>query len=241
MYELDICVLYPEYLNLYGDSGNIVILQKRMEWRGHRVNIHNVSVKDVFEPERYDMIFIGGGHDNGQRHICKDFNQKSRSLKKTMEEGQVIFAICAGFQLLGKYYDSLQEGKLQMSGLLDFYTEKDSPRCRGDLIIRQENGCRISGYENHSGRTYLGEGLRPFGIVEKGTGNNESDGVDGVHYKNTFGTYCHGPVLVSAPDFADELLLLALKNKYGDAELTSLQDELEREAGKVLLKRYLKE
>lgn len=240
MYELDICVLYPEYLNLYGDSGNVLILQKRMEWRGHRTNIHKVSIGDEFVPGQYDIIFISGGHDNGQRHVCADFNYKADSLKKTIEEEKVIFAICAGFQLLGRHYDSLREGRLEMSGILDFYTENDSPRCRGDMIVRRKNGCMISGYENHSGRTYLGKGLEPFGFVEKGLGNNGSDGTDGVHYKNTFGTYCHGPALISSPEFADELLRLALENKYGEAELSPLKDEMERKAGEVLIRRYMK-
>lgn len=239
MYELDICVLYPDFLNLYGDLGNIHILQKRMEWRGHKVNIHSVSVGDVFCPEKYDMIFIGGGHDNGQKMIYKDFNRKAAALKETMEAGQVIFAVCAGFQLLGKFYDSMEDGKMEFSGLLDFYTENDSPRCRGDIIVKRDNGTHICGYENHSGRTYLGEGLKPFGVVEEGIGNNGKDSTEGVHYKNTFGTYCHGPILAASTAFADELLLLALEKKYGKVELEPLEDGLEKEAATILIKRYL--
>lgn len=232
MYELDICILYSEYLNLYSDLVNAQILQKRMEWRGHKMNLHYLGEGQCLSTEKYDMFLIGGGTDIAQKRLLADFKKKAEALKECMEQGKVILAVSEGFQLFGKYYVSLAYGKIEMSGLLPFYTEEDSPRLKGNLLVRREDGSFVTGFENHWGRTFLTEGLQPLGTVEAGSGNNGTDLTEGVHYKNLFGTYCHGPVLSTAPEFADELLTLALLNKYKEAELPPLDDRLEKEAAK---------
>lgn len=232
MYELDICILYSEYLNLYSDLVNAQILQKRMEWRGHKVKLHYAGEGQKFSAQKYDLFLIGGGTDIAQRRLLPDFKEKTELLKGCMEQGKVMLAVSEGFQLFGKYYVSLEYGKIKMSGILPFYTEEDSPRLKGNLLVRRENASLVTGFENHWGRTYLEQGLQPFGTVETGSGNNGIDLTEGIHYKNFFGTYCHGPVLATAPEFADELLTLALLNKYKEAELTCLDDSLEKEAAK---------
>lgn len=236
--ELNICHLYPDLLNVYGDLGNILILKYRAEKRDIKVNIINVSTNDRFDNEKYDIVFFGGGQDYEQSIVSLDIlKNKKENLKKYIESGKVLLAICGGYQLLGKYYTTPEGEKLDGLSILDIYTEAGDKRFIGNTVIKEEKfNETYVGFENHSGRTYIGS-LEPFGKVIKGYGNNGEDGYEGCIYKNTYCSYFHGSLLSKNPEFADRLILTALKNKYGEASLAPLDDSLEIEAKNFIVNR----
>lgn len=237
--ELNICHLYPDLLNVYGDIGNILILKYRAEQRDISVNIFNVSINDAFEGSRYDIVFFGGGQDYEQSIVSEDLiNTKKPALLQYIENDKVFLSICGGYQLLGKYYTTPDGEKLNGLGILDIYTEGGDKRFIGNTIIYNEDFKETYvGFENHSGRTYIGKSLKPLGKVISGFGNNGEDGFEGCIYKNTFGTYFHGSLLSKNPELADRILMLALSKKYPDLILKPLDDSLEISAKEFIKKR----
>ncbi|AUM94307.1 TPA: type 1 glutamine amidotransferase [Clostridium botulinum] len=237
--ELNICHLYPDLLNVYGDIGNILVLKYRAEQRGIKINVSNVSIKDSFPIDKYDIALFGGGQDYEQAIVSKDMVEtKKDDLTEYIEKGKVLLAICGGYQLLGKYYTTPEGEKLDGLNILDIYTEGGDTRFIGNTVIKNEDfNETYVGFENHSGRTYIGN-LKPLGKVIAGYGNNGEDQQEGCIYKNTFGTYFHGSLLSKNPELADRLLSTALKNKYGeDIELEPLDDNLEFKAKEFIVNR----
>ena len=239
--ELNICHLYPDLLNVYGDVGNILILKNRAEKRGIKVNIINTSLNDDFDKDNMDIVFFGGGQDYEQSIVSADLmKNKKDSISKYIEEGKVFIAICGGYQLLGNYYRAPNGEKLPGLGILDIYTEGGQNRFIGDTVIYNENfNETYVGFENHSGRTYINN-LSPLGKCLKGYGNNGEDGYEGCIYKNTFCTYFHGSLLSKNPELADRILKLSLDMKYGDVTLEPLDDTFELAAKETIKKRIEK-
>lgn len=246
MYELKICHLYPDLMNLYGDRGNILSLTRRCQWRGINVESVSVSIGDPFLYENYDIVFIGGGQDYEQLIIQDDIiNGKRKSILEAVESGCVFLAICGGLQLLGKYYRTHDGKEIECIGALDLWTHGGEKRLIGNLffqcefLMHSESDGLVVGFENHSGKTYFGETVKPLGKVLKGSGNNGEDGYEGAMYKNTFCSYSHGSLLPKNPDLADHLITLALKRKYKDfVALQKLDDRFETHARESMIKRY---
>lgn len=236
--ELNICHLYPDLLNVYGDVGNILILKYRAEKRGIKVNIHNVSLNDDFDYENTDILFFGGGQDFEQSIVSSDLKTKKRdALKEYIENEKVTIAICGGYQLLGNYYMTPSGEKIEGLGILDIYTESGDTRFIGNTVIHNEEfNETYVGFENHSGRTFINN-LKPLGKCINGFGNNGEDNYEGCIYKNTFCTYFHGSLLSKNPELADRLLTLALNKKYGSVTLEPLNDELELKAKDSIIKK----
>ncbi len=238
--NLRIAHLYPDMLNLYGDSGNVLCLEKRIEWRGIDCNTSRINIGDKCNLSDYDIVFIGGGQDFEQSLVLEDLGRGvDVSLKKAVENGTVILAVCGGFQLLGKYYKTHTGEIMEFTNILDFYTTGKEKRLIGNYAFKTSEKMEIIGFENHSGRTYLGKGIKPFGKVIKGYGNNGKDKTEGIRYKNTFGTYCHGPILPKNPQFADMLIQKALQRKYQNAELSPLDNSIEKLARKQVRGLYI--
>lgn len=240
--ELNICHLYPDLLNVYGDVGNILILKDRAKRRNINVNIINVSLNDEFNPEEMDIVFFGGGQDYEQSIVSKDLMEtKKENLSKYIESGKVLIAICGGYQLLGKYYIAPDGEKLQGLGILDIYTNGGEKRFIGNTIIHNDTfNETYVGFENHSGRTYINN-LTPLGKCIHGYGNNGEDGYEGCIYKNTYCTYFHGSLLSKNPELTDRFLETALKLKYNkDIKLEPLDDSLEINAKNSIINKYRK-
>ena len=237
--ELNICHLYPDLLNVYGDVGNILILKNRAESRGIKVNVIDISLKNDFKSEDMDIVFFGGGQDYEQSIVSEDLkNNKKEELTKYIEDGKVLLAICGGYQLLGKYYRAPNGERLEGLGLLDIYTEGGDNRFIGNTVIYNEaTDETYVGFENHSGRTYIND-LKPLGKCIYGYGNNGEDGYEGCIYKNTFCTYFHGSLLSKNPELADRMLKLALDKKYGDVLLTPIDDDFSLKAKQSILSRF---
>lgn len=237
--ELTICHLYPDLLNVYGDVGNVLILKYRASLRGIDINVVNCSIGDKLDIENTDIIFFGGGQDFEQSIVSDDLNTlKKQPLKEYVESNKVLLAICGGYQLLGKYYTAPNGEKIDGLGILNIYTEGGNTRFIGNTeIINEDFNETYVGFENHSGRTYINN-HKPLGKCIHGYGNNGSDGYEGCIYKNTFGSYFHGSFLSKNPEFADRLLSLALKNKYGkEITLSPLKDDFELKAKQSIIER----
>ena len=230
--ELNICHLYPDILNLYGDRGNILCMKKRLEWRGIGVTVTGISIGEALEASAYDLLFVGGGQDFEQEVLLGDLaGAKTEELKAAIEDSLPVLAICGGYQMLGQYYKTWDGAQCDFTGALDLYTVGSKDRMIGNYMFTcDELGCEIVGFENHSGKTYLGAGVKPMGKVLAGFGNNGEDGTEGARYLNVFGTYSHGPLLPKNPKLADHILKTALERKYGAAELPPLDDALETAA-----------
>jgi lipid II isoglutaminyl synthase (glutamine-hydrolysing) len=216
MPTLRVCALYPDLMNIYADRGNIAVLRARCEWRGIGFEPSASSMGEPLDPDSADLFYMGGGQDRDQVAVAEDMvATKREALHAAQERDAVILAVCGGYQLLGSSY---QLGDLELPGveLVDLRTVREpGPRLIGNCAIesdlRGDDGERvIAGFENHGGRTYLGDGERPLGRVLNGFGNNGHDGFEGVHHGNTIGTYLHGPLLPKNIWLADRLIELAL-------------------------------
>jgi len=248
MFNLNICHLYPDLLNTYGDKGNILALQMRAKWHGIDTTITNVTIGDSFDASSFDIIFLGGGQDYEQEIIQKDvLEQKGSEIMNAITGMKVFLCICGGYQLMGKYYKTWDGKEIEFLGALDLWTIGGKERMIGNIVFEsdliKENGnpLKIVGFENHSGRTYLGEGIRPLGKVLSGNGNNGTDGFEGAVYKNVYCSYSHGSLLPKNPLLADHLLSLALKQKFDDFDgLDKLDDMFENAARTTVIERVLK-
>lgn len=240
--ELNICHLYPDILNLYGDRGNVLCLQKRLQWRGIDCQVEGVSIGEKLDASKYDLFFIGGGQDFEQEVLLNDLKgQKTAQIKSAIEDEKPFLAICGGYQILGNYYKTWDGQQCDFTGALDLYTIGAKDRMIGNYMYECDDvpGLRVVGFENHSGQTYLGSGVRPIGRVLYGSGNNGQDGYEGARYKNVFATYSHGCLLPKNPQIADLLIRWALERKYPNAELPPLEDSLETAAHSYMEKRLL--
>lgn len=210
---LRICHLYGDLMNTYGDNGNLLMLEYLAKQRAGSVTTELVSLEEDFDPERYDLVFFGGGQDFEQTVVAKDLVNKADGIKAYIENDGVVLAICGGFQLLGEQYETISGMTLKGVGAIDYYTTSQKQRLIGDLSIYNERFDQTyHGYENHAGRTYLGKDVQPLGRVTAGYGNNGEDLTEGVMYKNTFGSYFHGPLIVRNPSLGEQIIDLAMKN-----------------------------
>jgi CobQ-like glutamine amidotransferase family enzyme len=237
--KLRIGHLYPEYLNIYADRGNIAVLQRRAEWRGIELSVESIGVGDGVEPGRHDLYYVGGGQDREQALIAPDLAAKGERLRAAVDAGAAVLAVCGGYQLLGAFYRDVSGAEQPGAGVLPLYTVAGPTRMIGDCLLEceLEPGVRrtLAGFENHAGRTYLEEGARALGRVIAGFGNDGESGYEGCFAGRVIGTYLHGPLLPRNPWLADWLLAQALGHSAGgDApELDPLPDALEEQAHAV--------
>jgi lipid II isoglutaminyl synthase (glutamine-hydrolysing) len=223
-----VCCLYPDLMNIYADRGNIAVLRARCEWRGIEFEVSSSSLRERLDPDSADLFYIGGGQDRDQVAVAEDMvATKREALHAAQERGAVILAVCGGYQLLGSSYE-MGATVLPGVGLVDLRTVREpGPRLIGNCAIEADLGSGprvIAGFENHGGRTYLGDGEQPLGRVIKGFGNNGKDGLEGVVRGNTIGTYLHGPLLPKNVWLADRLIELATGTRLEPLADDSLEE-----------------
>jgi hypothetical protein len=230
--------LYPDYLNIYADRGNIAVLAERARLRGHELDVRSIGMRDAVPAGEIDLFYVGGGQDREQALVAGDLVQKAGPLREAADAGAAFLAVCGGYQLLGRYYRDVAGVELPGIGLLPLHTIAGDRRMIGDVLLECEwAGQTMAGFENHAGRTILEEGAEPLGRVVSGFGNDGSSGAEGCRWRRVYGTYLHGPLLPRNPWFADHILAEALAHAGGPTELAPLPDELEREAHEVSARR----
>jgi CobQ-like glutamine amidotransferase family enzyme len=225
--------LYPSLMNIYGDRGNIICLARRCRLRGIELQVTALEAGDRFEPGDFDLLFMGGAQDREQRIVADDLALlKAAPLRESVEAGVPLLAVCGGYQLAGWFYRGADGEELAGAGIFDLHTVHPGPgakRLIGNLVAEWQGGTLV-GFENHGGRTYLGPKAQPFARVRHGFGNDGVSGFEGARYRNAFGCYLHGPVLPKNAALADQLIALALERRYGESDLSPLDDAIETKA-----------
>ncbi len=230
--------LYPDYLNIYADRGNIAVLARRAAWRGHDLEVRTISVGETVRPGEHDLLYVGGGQDREQALVAQDLAAKTEGLREAVAGGAALLAVCGGYQLLGRSYRDFHGTDLPGIGLFPLETVAGDTRMIGDVLLEceLEPGLRrtLAGFENHAGRTKLDPGADPLGRVVAGFGNDGESSCEGCRVGRAVGTYLHGPLLPRNPWFADWLLAQALAHRLGEPPvLEPLTDELEHRAHDV--------
>ncbi|MFN2467591.1 MAG: type 1 glutamine amidotransferase [Gaiellaceae bacterium] len=228
--------LYPDYLNIYADRGNIAVLASRAGWRGHELEVHSIGAGDRIG--EHDLYYVGGGQDREQALIAGRLAAQGPELVEAAARGAAILAVCGGYQLLGRFYRDRGGAELPGIGLLPIQTVAGERRLIGDVLLECELDPGVlrtlAGFENHAGRTSLDEGVEPLGRVLAGFGNDGESGHEGCRAGRVLGTYLHGPLLPRNPWLADWLLEQALAHRTGEPQrLEPLRDGLERRAHEV--------
>lgn len=228
--NIKILYLYPYEMNTYGDWGNAMVLKKRLQWRNYNVEIIEHRPGDSLK-SKPDLIFFGGGQDSGQSLIIDDLHKNSGLIAEWIEEGIPTLAVCGGYQLLGREFITADGESMAGIGVLDIVTKAETERLIGNVVIESDKFGTIIGFENHSGRTELGDNLKELGTVKRGGGNNGRDKKEGVIYKSTIGTYLHGPLLPKNPQVADWLIARSLG--LSSKELAQLSDKFVDQARSI--------
>lgn len=239
--QLTIGWLYPELMNIYGDRGNIICLSKRCEDRDIDVKINHLNLgfskKNL---EESDLIIMGGAQDKQQQTVAKDLFSHKETIATLINKGTPGLYICGAYQFLGNYYKEANGNIIKGLEIFDLYTENPGEKAKrliGDIAINSQFGTLI-GFENHGGRTYISKKYKPLGEVMSGFGNNGNDKTEGILYKNSIGSYLHGPILPKNPLLSDFLIIKALEIKYNKhIVLKPLDDSLSEKARKVIAKR----
>jgi CobQ-like glutamine amidotransferase family enzyme len=239
MTPLRLVHLYPDLMSVYGDRGNVLTLVRRAEWRGIEVSVSELSIGDRLDAREADLIFFGGGQDLEQAVVSPDFlQQKGEAVCEAVYEGAAVLSVCGGYQLLGKSYTTVDGQELPGAGLFDVRSVPGPKRYIGNVLVETDLGGvtrTLVGFENHSGRTYLGSGVGPLGRAIVGAGNNGEDQTEGAVHQGAIGCYLHGSLLPKNPWFADLLLSIALRHRLGEPfDLAPLDDRLEDEAHRAV-------
>src|ERR687884_1228457 len=234
--------LYPDLMSVYGDRGNVLALVRRAEWRGIPIEVRERSLGDRLDPDEVDLVFFGGGQDREQAVVSADFlRQKGDAVREAVEDGAALLSVCGGYQLLGQSYTTVDGQELPGAGLFDIRSVPGPRRHIGNVLIEtdlDDQRRTLVGFENHSGRTYLGRGVQPLGRAVVGAGNNGEDGTEGAVYRNAVGCYLHGSLLPKNPWLADRLLTAALSHRLQEpVTLEPLNDELEEHAHEAVAAR----
>jgi lipid II isoglutaminyl synthase (glutamine-hydrolysing) len=231
--------LYPDYLNIYADRGNIAVLERRAAWRGIGFEYRTIGVGEELRPEEHDLLYLGGGQDREQALVATDLAAKQAAVLEAVAGGSALLAVCGGYQLLGRFYRDRSGAELPGVGLFPHHTVAGERRMIGDVLLEceLEPGAKrlLAGFENHAGRTRLDPGAEPLGRVVAGFGNDGESGFEGCRLGRAVGTYLPGPLLPRNAWFADWLLAQALAHRLGGEPpaLEPLSSELEDEAQRV--------
>ena len=227
--------LYPRDMNIYGDWGNVLVLKRRLEWHGYRVELLAYNPGDAF-PKNVDLIVGGGGQDSGQDIVQDDLLAIGQKLHDLANKDVPMLMICGLYQLFGKFFKTQDGHIIEGIGILDIETHAGPERLVGNIVTESKFGSLV-GYENHSGQTFLGKGVEPLGKVMKGAGNNGQDETEGARYQNVIGTYLHGSVLPKNPQLADHLIERAVTLRYGEFTPTVINDEFATAAREIAINR----
>lgn len=233
---LRILQLYPKDMNIYGDNGNVLVLKKRSKWHGYTPEILHYNPGDSF-PEDVDLVIGGGGQDSGQDVIQDDLIGIKPQLHRLAHDDVPMLMVCGLYQLFGRFFKTSTGHMIEGIGIFDLETHGSGERMIGNIISHSEYFGDIIGYENHSGKTYLGPSVEPLGRLVKGAGNNGEDDSEGARFRNVIGTYLHGSLLPKNPLIADFLIETALTKKYGDFTPNVIDDSFADEARRVAVKR----
>lgn len=227
--ELVVVQLYPRDMNIYGDTGNVLAVQRRAEAHGYRVRVVGINPGDAM-PSDVDIIIGGGGQDSGQGRVHQDLLERADTLRALAENGTPMLMICGLYQLFGHVFRTHTGEEMRGIGVLDVNTYATEKRLIGNIVTVSDEFGEIIGYENHSGHTFLEPDARAFGTVRTGDGNNTTDDTEGARTHNVIGTYMHGSLLPKNPVVTDFLIATAAERKFGSFEPAHPDDAVAQHA-----------
>lgn len=226
MSEFVIAHLYPQRMNIYGDTGNVIAVSRRLEWRGIPFRVDRVRVGEVYDVMGADLVLAGGGEDTSQASVAGDLVERGPGIRAAVDAGVGFLVVCGTYQLFGRRFVAADGSELPGISVFGAETLSGQGRMIGNVVVESDVG-RVVGFENHGGRTRLDDDQRPLGRVVRGNGNDGDSGFEGAVTHNCFGTYLHGSVLPKNPRFADELLRRAMVRRHRGVELEPLDDSAE--------------
>ncbi len=231
--------LYYDLLELYGDRGNIKVLEQVLKENNINVEIDKITLNDERDLSNHDIIFLGGGSDSAQRLLYEDLIKRKEQIQKAMENNAFILTICGGYQMFGKYYRDASGEKIKGLEIFDYYTEGGKDRCIGNVIAKttiDNEEITLVGFENHGGQTK--DVKHPFATIVSGNGNEFESKYEGFMHENFIGTYLHGPLLPKNPEIAKYIIEYVLKNKYQNEQKIEITDlRFYKEAKDIVIKR----
>lgn len=238
--NINICFMYYDLLNVYGNRGNILILKKILNQCGISCNVDYITINDNFDDNKYDILFMGGGNDCRQDVACDDIIKNKRdNLHRYIEDGKTGLYTSGGYQLLGKRYVNNYGKNSDGAGIFDIYTEKSDVKFIGNMIIYSSPlSAKLVGFESHTGRTYAGK-YKNLGRVVYGNGNNGEDCTEGLVYKNSICTYLSGCCLANNSEITRYLISSAIMKKYNVHFDAAIDDPLSVKAKEILINRYM--
>lgn len=234
--KLSIVQLYPRDMNIYGDWGNVLTVMRRAEWHGYEPVLHEYNPGDAF-PQDVDIVMGGGGQDAGQDKIQADLLKIAPRLHELVQDDTPMLVICGLYQMFGNFFRTKDGHEIKGVGIFNLETHGGPERMIGNIVTESSEFGQIIGYENHSGQTFLAEGVQPLGKISKGAGNNGKDEFEGARVRNVVGSYMHGSLLPKNPAIADWLIEKAATKRYGDFTPTVIEDRFALEARRIALTR----
>ncbi len=237
--------MYHDIMDLYGDKGNMMTLEKRCELRGIDFTLETCGIGEEKDLSSFDLVFLGGGADKEQISLIPDLLERKSNIQAALDSKTFFLLICGGYQLFGQYYIAADGQKIDGLGFYSYYTDtgKEGSRCIGNIIIDatlDNLHTKIVGFENHGGQTLHVE--HPLGSVLHGYGNSFDAGYEGYYNGQVLGTYLHGPLLPKNPDVADFVIAKAIQKKHPEftmQDLKPLDNTFEQKARETLFERYL--
>lgn len=241
--KLKICWMYHDIMDLYGDKGNIMTLQRRCQDRGITFDLHTCGIGEEVDLSDFDLVFLGGGADKEQLSLIPDLLKRKDNIVKALNEKTFFLLICGGYQLFGQYYISADNEKIEGLCINSYYTEtgKEKSRCIGNIVVDAQLDdlhTKMIGFENHGGQTLHVD--KPLGKVIKGCGNAFDAGYEGYYDGRMLATYLHGPLLPKNPDIADFVIAKALQKRNPElkrSDLSVLENPFDQPARKAMLDR----
>ena len=207
--------LYPQEMSHNGDRGNVLVLQRRMQWRGIPFELVEHHPGDPL-PQNIDLIVGGGPQIAGASSVRQDLLRNKELLHECVEAGTAALLIGGSFQLFGNYIELISGETIEGLGIFNMHTVNGGQRFSGNVVATSEIFETIVGFENHSAKTYLSAGLSPLAQVTTGAGNNGVDKTEGARYRHAIGSYLQGPLLPKNPAIADYLIANALEHRLGE-------------------------
>ena len=206
--------LFYDLLNLYGESGNILALERELKDRNIEVEIKDISLEDELNINKLDFVYIGSGTENNLIIALDYLKSYKEQIIKAINENKLFLATGNAIELFGKKIINL-DLKTEALGCFDFYTKRTEKRIVAECTYNCNlTNNKIIGFTNHQGIT---KDIKSPLFIKYNEENNEVIEQDGIHEKNFFGTYLIGPLLVRNPEFlkyiVDELIKSCNKEK----------------------------
>lgn len=229
--------LYHDIMNLYGEYANVAALKRMLENNKISYEADTLSVEDKLQLLDYDFIYVGSGTESNQKYILEHLKQYKEDLKAYIEAGKFLLMTGNSFEIMGKEIMDAKGKKQEGLGFFDFtVTQQERTRNTADAVFTMDGEDKpLVGFVNKCS-TIAGIDT-PLFQIKMGFGNETGGSVEGIRFKNFYGTHLTGPMLIKNPYFliklASDLCGKEMKGDYLNYEKAGYEITL-RELSKRL-------